>query len=154
MRLLTIGFSGKSAKSFFSILQSAGVQKVVDVRRSNNTLYCGFTRARDLPFLLDRLCGIQYVHEPEFSPSLELLRDYQARMKRNKKDPGAWQEYTVRFLEELSGRPVIDLFEQHSTGFESLCFLCVEPTAEHCHRRLVAEYIGQAVPNGILIEHL
>lgn len=154
MHLFTIGFSGKSSQRFFTTLQAAGVCKVIDVRRSNNTLYCGFTRARDLPFLLERICDIQYVAEPEFSPSLELLRDYQARLKHDKKNPAAWPEYTTRFLQELSSRPIVDLFERHTADCETPCLLCTEPTPEHCHRRLVAEYIKEHAKKDIRIEHL
>jgi len=52
MRIYTIGFAGKSAEQFFTKLRDAGVEKLIDIRRSNNTLYCGFTRRRDLPFFL------------------------------------------------------------------------------------------------------
>ena len=33
------------------------------------------------------------------------------------------------------------------------CLLCSEPTAEHCHRRLVAEYLQAHWPS-VRIEHL
>ncbi len=72
MRIYTIGFAGKSAAAFFAKLKEAGVEKLIDIRRNSNTLYGGFTRARDLPHFLQQLCGIPYVHEPEFAPSAEL----------------------------------------------------------------------------------
>ncbi len=154
MRIYTIGYSGKSAKVFFSRLKEAGVGKVIDIRRSNNTLYAGFTRSRDLPFLLQRICGIDYVHEPEFAPTLELLRGYQARLKQNKKDPEAWPEYVKRFRQEIKSRPILDLFRQHAAGAGDLCLLCMEATAERCHRSLLAEYISAHLKNELEIVHL
>lgn len=154
MRLSTIGFSGKSAEHFFTMLSAAGIQKLIDVRRSNNTLYSGFTRARDLPYLLEKICGIPYIDEPEFAPSLTLLRWYQARLKKNRRNPRLWAEYVKRFAAEIATRPLLKRFEHHSAGCEHVCFLCTEPTAEHCHRRLLAEYIAQHSKHPVEIVHL
>ncbi len=155
MQLHTIGFGGKSAEKFFALLQQAEVQRLIDIRRSNNTLYAGFTRARDLPFLLERIAGIDYVHEPEFAPSLELLRDYQKRLRANKKDPQLWPEYVRRFHAEIAQRPILELFQAHTAGLEQICFLCLEPQPEHCHRRLLAEHIKERSRRGAVeIVHL
>ena len=35
IKIFTIGFSKKSARQFFKILQQAGVKKVVDIRLNN-----------------------------------------------------------------------------------------------------------------------
>jgi uncharacterized protein (DUF488 family) len=35
MKIFTIGFTGKSAETFFTRLKSAGVQRIVDVRLNN-----------------------------------------------------------------------------------------------------------------------
>jgi uncharacterized protein (DUF488 family) len=154
MRLSTIGFSGKSAQRFLTLLCEAGVQKLIDIRRSNNTLYSGFTRARDLPYLLQTICGIPYVYEPDFAPSLSLLRWYQARLKKDKRDPKVWPEYVERFAAEIATRPPLKRFQAHSAGVEHVCFLCAEATAEHCHRRLLAEYIAQHADRPIEVMHL
>ena len=154
MRLSTIGFSCKSAESFFTILAEAGVQKLIDIRRSNNTLYSGFTRARDLPFLLEKICGVAFVYEPDFAPSLTLLRWYQAGLKKDKRDPRLWPEYVRRFTAEIAKRPIIKRFQAHSVGLEHVCFLCTEPTADRCHRRLLAEHIAERAKRPIEIVHL
>ncbi len=154
MRIYTIGFAGKSAAAFFAKLKEAGVEKLIDIRRNSNTLYGGFTRARDLPHFLQQLCGIPYVHEPEFAPSAELLREHQARIRKNKKDPDAWPEYVRRFAEELAARPVCDAFARHAAGAGNVCFLCAEPTPDRCHRRLLAEYLRDHTDAGLEIVHL
>ena len=154
MRICTIGFSGKSAQQFFVCLTNAGVEQLIDVRRSNNTLYSGFTRMRDLPYFLGRLCQITYIHEPDFAPSLELLRDYQSRLKRNKKDPDAWPAFADRFTEEISARPIVDLFRHHVSDVTTVCLLCSEATEHHCHRRLLAEHIRGNLNDEIEIKHL
>ena len=42
MRVLTIGFTKKSAQRFFHLLRSAGVKRVVDVRLNNASQLAGF----------------------------------------------------------------------------------------------------------------
>jgi uncharacterized protein (DUF488 family) len=154
MRVCTIGFSGKSAETFFETLRNAGVEKVIDIRRSNNTLYSGFTRSRDLPYFLEHLCGIAYVHEPEFAPSLALLRDYQKQPKNKRANTDAWLDFENRFKDEIAHRPIMPLFQQHTSGTNTVCLLCTESTPDHCHRRLLAEYIEQGNDDAIEILHL
>jgi uncharacterized protein (DUF488 family) len=154
MRVYTIGYAGKSAKTFFNQLKDAGVARLIDIRRSNNTLYSGFTRSRDLPFFLSRLCDIEYVEEPEFAPSIELLRQYQARMKKNKKDAAAWPEYAQRFSVEIEARPIVELFRKHAAGTANVCLLCAEAKPECCHRSVLAEHLKTKLRGEIEIVHL
>jgi len=69
MKLFTIGFTKKSAEEFFTRLQKAGVQCVVDVRLNNTSQIAGFAKARDLKYFLKEICKIEYVHKPEFAPT-------------------------------------------------------------------------------------
>ena len=154
MRVHTIGFSGKSAEAFFAILSDAAVERVLDIRRSHNTLYAGFTRSRDLPYFLTQLCGIEYVHEPDFAPSLELLRAYQARLKKDKYDPTAWADFSTQYLAEIGDRPVVEHFVRHSAGVGNVCLLCMEPTADKCHRRLLVEFLAANDTLDLEIVHL
>ena len=41
------------------------------------------------------------------------------------------------------------LFER----YRAPCLLCSEPTPEHCHRRLLAEYLAEQL-GGIVVTHL
>ena len=105
--------------------------------------------------MLARICQVDYVHEPDFAPSVELLRGYQARMKANKKDATAWPAFADRFLSEIRDRPILDLFRQHTQGLSSVCFLCTESEADRCHRRLLAEYVVDQSPGeSIEVVHL
>lgn len=131
MKLYTIGYAKKPAQEFFETLKRAGVKKLVDIRRWNNGQLAGFARAEHLPFLLDEISGISYKEMKELAPSPKLLDDYKNRRC-------DWAEYEMRFLAQLSNDGWIDILER--SFFEELCcLLCSEPSAEHCHRRLVAE---------------
>ena len=153
MRLLTIGFKGKPAKEFFGALKTAGVQKLLDIRRRNVSQLAGFTKGPDLRFFLEQCFGIAYEHIPDFGPSEELLKEYRARLGKKKKDDAAWEFYVERFRNEILSPEVRDRFKKATDGLETVCLLCSEETAERCHRRLLAEYLRDNL-DGIDIHHL
>ena len=132
MTLFTIGFTKKSAERFFESLREAGVCRVVDVRLNNSSQLAGFSKRDDLKYFLKAICGIEYAHLPEFAPTQEILDEY-------KKEEGSWHRYETLYLELLreraAGRTMMREF------FDGACLLCSEATPEHCHRRLLAEYL-------------
>ncbi len=80
------------------------------------------------------MLSIEYVHLPELAPTQEMLDQY-------KKDHGDWLEYENKFLALMSDRKVEDTLDRKL--IDGGCLLCSEPTPEHCHRRLVAEYLKE-----------
>jgi uncharacterized protein (DUF488 family) len=152
MKLFTIGFKGRSAENFFRTLKNAGAQKLIDVRRKNASQLAGFTKGPDLRYFLQECFGIAYEHIPEFGPSEELLKEYQSRLGKKKKDDAAWAYYVEKFSEEVLSQAIFERFQRATAGFESVCLLCSEESAERCHRRLLAEHLKKHLPN-IEVEH-
>ena len=134
LRTFTIGFTKKSAEQFFTKLQQAGVQRVVDVRLNNSSQLAGFAKRDDLQFFLKGLYGIEYVHVPELAPTKDILDAY-------KKNNGDWSVYEREFLELLDKRRIHDSIPRELIA--GGCLLCSEHLPEHCHRRLVLEYLAQ-----------
>lgn len=143
-KLFTIGFTKKNAKTFFSKLRSAGITKLIDIRLNNVSQLAGFAKRDDLIFFLHELCNCSYQHMPEFAPTKEILDAY-------KKKQIDWDAYVNRF-----SKLIIDRNIEKKIGKDELnnaCLLCSEPTPEHCHRRLVAEYLKDKFGD-IEIKHL
>jgi uncharacterized protein (DUF488 family) len=69
VEIYTIGFTQKSAREFFGALSAAGIRRLIDVRLNNSSQLAGFTKKDDLIFFLDRICGAEYLHEPQLAPS-------------------------------------------------------------------------------------
>ena len=134
MKLSTIGFTRKPARRFFELLRQSGARRVVDVRLNNGSQLAGFTKKDDLPFFLDELCGMEYVHLPALAPTKEILDDYK---KRN----GDWATYEDRFLVLMRERRIEETVPREIVA--DGCLLCSEDKPHHCHRRLVAEYLNQ-----------
>ena len=144
VRLYTMGFTRKHAEEFFSTLLAAGVRRVVDVRLNNVSQLAGFTKRTDLPYFLRIIGQIEYVHLPELAPTQEILDAY-------KKKGATWQEYEDHFFRLMAERRIEERVSPDV--LDGGCLLCSEPTPEHCHRRLVAEYLQQHWGN-VEIHHL
>ena len=144
MKLFTIGFTKKSAETFFTRLKNAGVRRLVDVRLNNVSQLAGFTKKDDLRYFTKAICNIEYVHLPELAPTADILDPY--KKARN----GDWGLYEQQFLELMRAQHI------ETTPREILeggCLLCSEEKPHHCHRRLVAEYLKQRWPD-VEIEHI
>lgn len=145
MEVYTIGFTQKTAPRFFGLLRNAGIRRLVDVRLNNQSQLAGFTRKNDLPFFLQELCDAEYMHIPMLAPTKEILNAY-------KKSKGSWKDYEESFLALLASRKVEEQLD-HNIFTVPTVLLCSEPTAEHCHRRLVLEYLGNHW-DGLTIHHI
>lgn len=147
MNIYTIGFSGKNAETFFGLLKLHQIQTLVDIRLNNRSQLAGFTKATDLPYFLQTICNISYQHLPELAPDAELLKDYQNKIV-------DWMGYQTRFTALLKARQADAIIkEQWRIWDKPVCLLCSEPTAEQCHRRLIAERIAR-LHKGTQIIHL
>jgi uncharacterized protein (DUF488 family) len=144
LKIFTIGFTKKPAREFFGKLRRPGLVRLVDVRLNNVSQLAGFSKRDDLAFFCESVLGIQYIHLPQLAPTQELLDAY-------KKAKGEWGEYEAKFLALMAERKVQETLELDA--IEGGCLLCSEPTPEHCHRRLVAEYFQQRWPE-VEIEHI
>ena len=142
--LYTIGFAKKRAEDFFSLLKANSIRTLIDVRLNNISQLAGFTKKDDLRYFLKEICGIDYVYEPAFAPTQEILDAY-------KKKCISWSQYEADYKILLKQRRVENLIKDES--IDMACLLCSEPTAEKCHRRLLAEYF-KALNQNIRIKHL
>jgi uncharacterized protein (DUF488 family) len=139
MEIYTIGFTQTTAEHFFGRLKEAGVRRLLDVRLNHSSQLAGFAKAKDLPYFLRELIGAGYEHQPLLAPTQQLLDDY-------KKSHGSWASYEVDFLKLMRQRRIEA--ELDRSDFEvQTALLCSEATAEHCHRRLVCEYLAEYWPD-------
>ncbi|MPZ21309.1 MAG: DUF488 family protein [Luteitalea sp.] len=134
MKIFTIGFTKKSARTFFTKLRESGALRVVDVRLNNVSQLAGFAKKDDLQFFLREICHMDYVHLPILAPTAEMLDTY-------KKKKGEWSAYERDFLALMKSRDIENNIprEQIADG----CLLCSEEKPHNCHRRLVAEYLRE-----------
>lgn len=149
-KICTIGYTKKSAEDFFKLLKDAGVTLLVDIRLRSGYGTTGFTFPRDLGYFC-KIHGIDYDKRLELAPTDEILNAY-----RDDKD---WKKYVESFTRLLGRRKSFAIQKVRNVFYgkhEIICLLCSEPTADKCHRRLVAQSFKMFVENGqdIEIQHL
>ena len=133
MEIYTAGFTHTSAERFFERLRGAGIRRLIDVRLNNVSQLAGFSKRDDLAYFLRVICDADYLHEPLLAPTQELLDGY-------RKAKGSWEDYERRFLALMDERRIAERLDRRLFDVPAV-LLCSEATAEHCHRRLVAEYL-------------
>jgi uncharacterized protein (DUF488 family) len=142
--LFTIGFTRKNARAFFSVLKQARVRRIVDVRLHNSGQLAGFTKRDDLAYFLRSINNADYVHLPLLAPTADMLRAYRG-------GDNSWDDYAKAFAALMRSRRIDKVLRNEILDRD--CLLCSEPTPEHCHRRIVAEYF-QRHWKDLSVEHL
>jgi uncharacterized protein (DUF488 family) len=140
MEIFTIGFTQTSAEDFFGRLRSHRIERLLDVRLNNRSQLAGFAKRDDLAYFLRELVDVSYEHAPSLAPSSEILDAYKKRRDM------PWQEYEERFLQLMRERRVEDELNPRDFNQRTV-LLCSEATPEHCHRRLVVEYLAEHWPS-------
>jgi uncharacterized protein (DUF488 family) len=135
VEIYTIGFAGRSAESFFEALKAAGIDRLIDVRLNNTSQLAGFTKKADLEYFLREICGADYVHETVLAPTEELLKAYRSKAI-------SWDEYERRFWSLMAERRIEERLAPSLFATKAV-LLCSEKTADHCHRRLIVEYLDR-----------
>ncbi len=136
--VFTIGFTKKTAAEFFEKLHAAGIKRIIDVRLNKASQLAGFSKRGDLQYFLKQILNVDYLEAPLLAPTQELLDAY-------KKKKGYWEDYEREFLQLMRDRRVEEKIDRSMLA--GGCLLCSEDTAEHCHRRLVLEYLQRCWGN-------
>jgi len=145
MKIFTIGFTRKSAKEFFNLLKQNEIERIIDIRLHNTNQLAGFTKKEDLKFFLKEILGCEYYHFEFLAPTEEIIKAY--------RETGDWVGYEKGYFQLLEERQVAKRLDKKFFEEKACCLLCSEPTPEHCHRRLVAEYLAKLWGN-VEIIHL
>lgn len=134
IQLFTIGLAQTTAENFFTSLRNAGVKRMIDVRLNNTSQLAGFSKKEDLRFFLREVLDIDYIHVPELAPTQDILDTF-------KKHKGKWEVYEQEFNSLMAKRGIENVISRDTANLG--CLLCSEKKPHHCHRRLVAEYLGK-----------
>jgi uncharacterized protein (DUF488 family) len=139
MEIFTIGFTQTTAEDFFGRLKSHRIERLLDVRLNNRSQLAGFAKRNDLAYFLRELVGAEYEHAPLLAPSQEILDAYK------KQKSISWLQYEERFMALMRDRRIEHQLDCGEFARRTV-LLCSEATAEHCHRRLVVEYLSSHWP--------
>lgn len=133
MKIYTIGFTKKSAQDFFTLIQKSKTSKLIDVRLNTTSQLAGFAKKDDLKFFLKEICGVEYIHLPDLTPTKDILGKYQ-------KKEISWKQYEDSFMNLMAKRNIERIIKAEE--LDNGCLLCSEHEPHFCHRRLVIEYLN------------
>jgi uncharacterized protein (DUF488 family) len=143
-KVFTIGFTGKSAKKFFSLLEENRIKKLIDVRLNNVSQLAAFAKKDDLNFFLQRILSCDYIHRPDLAPTETILKNYKTKII-------SWDVYAAEYNKLLDSRNIVSHLKKND--IINSVFLCSEDRPTYCHRRLLIEYL-QKQWNDFEIIHL
>jgi uncharacterized protein (DUF488 family) len=147
MQIYTLGFIKKTAEEFFTLIKENKIELLLDIRTNKQTQLPGLTKGRDLEFFLNEICHCQYVYEPLFTPTKQLVEDYL-------EGKVTWSEYEEIFNETMEERKIEQIFQEKYMHFNRICLLCNEQDPRNCHRRLVAERLQDKLQSEVEIIHI
>ena len=131
-KIYTIGFTGKTAREFFDLLNSTDAKYLADTRLNNNSQLAGFTKKGNIEYFVEKLTRLKYIELPLLAPEKEMFQQY-------RKD-GDWELYESRYNQLLERRSASETIDRALLD-KGAILLCSERTPEKCHRRLAAEYL-------------
>ena len=136
MRIFTIGYEGATMPEFVAALQSAGVERVIDVRALPLSRRPGFSKT-PLRGALEE-AGIDYVH----LKALGTPADGRAAARSRRHDDMARIYAGQLELPEAiaQGAQMLELAREKPSAL-----LCFEREPKHCHRRLLLEAVAAGV---------
>jgi uncharacterized protein (DUF488 family) len=147
-RIATIGVYEWDAGTFIAALDEARVTKVFDIRQRRGVRGARYSwaNAQRLQLLVAEN-RIGYEYHPELAPTTELRHlqyredDRQGVGKRNRERlaPEYVREYTEDILDLVALEPLVRQMPVHGIG----ALMCVEATAQACHRSLVAQRLHE-----------
>lgn len=146
--IATVGVYEFDAAGFIQALDEAGVTQVLDIRQRRGVRGSEYAwaNAQRLQGLLAE-ARIAYVYHPELAPDTEMRQlqyrddDRQGVGKRSRVrlSPDYVRAYTEEVLDLVPLEPVVQGLPVHGIG----ALLCVEATAQACHRSLVAQRLAE-----------
>ena len=145
MNVYTIGFTEKSAKTFFTLLKENGVLRIIDVRLNNVSQLAGFAKKNDLIYFLKELSNADYIHVPELTPTKLILDAY-----KNKEI--TWSIYEEKFTNLMAQRSIERTIDRNI--LDGGCLLCSEHLPHHCHRKIVVDYLNKHWNMALKVTHL
>jgi uncharacterized protein (DUF488 family) len=146
--IATIGVYEFDAASFIRALDGAGVTLVIDIRQRRGVRGSEYAWANSQR-LQALLAGarIGYEYHPELAPDTEMrqlqyredARQGVGKRSRVRLSPEYIRVYTEEILDLAPLEPLVRRLPVHGIG----ALLCVEATAEACHRSLVAARLAE-----------
>lgn len=125
-----------SAQDFFSTLLKQKTDLVLDVRLKNSNQLCGFTKSKDLAYLVPQITGARYIHDLRLAPEEKLLDRYLQHWY-------SWEAYAKEYKTLLQARKIHSVFQETYGTYNSICLLGTATKKRRSHSEVLAAYLSK-----------
>ncbi|NJP41585.1 DUF488 domain-containing protein [Oscillospiraceae bacterium HV4-5-C5C] len=132
--ILAISAYQTSAEAFFTTIREARADLVLDVRLHNESQLAGFSKQRDLAWLVPALCQADYVCDRFFAPEPGLLSRY---IKREL----SWDTYAGAYRNQMQAADVSGYFIQHYGQYRRVCLIGTATKKRRSHSEVLQELL-------------
>lgn len=149
MQVFTIGVYGYTRETFLAALKDAGIDVLIDIRRRRGVRGPDYTFANSQRLQEEMAeLGIRYIHEIALAPGEDIVHQ---QIAHDTEHGGSIRKRTelLPSFREAYHRTVLDhfgfaaFFADNHIQNGNICLMCVERTAEACHRGMVAEKLHE-----------
>jgi hypothetical protein len=134
--IFTLSAYETSAEQFFDALLCRKADLVLDVRLKNTNQLCGFTRQKDLEYLIPQITGAAYVHDLRFAPTPELLDRYRKHWNWI-----GWEEYREQYDALMRKRGAEFAFRSSYGTYSAVCILGTATKKRRSHSEALVELL-------------
>jgi len=135
-KLYTLSAYETSAQDFFESLRENKIDLVLDVRLKNSNQLCGFTKRKDLEYLIPAITGAAYVHDLRFAPDDVLLERYLHKWC-------SWQEYSETYQAQMRKNKIPALFKALYGSYKNICILGTATKKRRSHSEALEELLSK-----------
>lgn len=140
-RIFTCSAYETSAADFFELLRSQHPDLVLDVRLKNTNQLCGFTKQKDLEYLIPALTNAVYAHDLRFAPSANLLDKYLKHWI-------DWDAYRDQYLEQLHDSDALTAYTHNYAKYSCICILGTATRKRRSHSEILVQLLQETLPGG------
>ena len=133
--IYTLSAYETTARAFFEKLRLEQAGLLLDVRLKNTNQLCGFTKGKDLEYLVPALTGAVYVHDLRFAPDPGLLERYL-------KQRCSWEEYKLLYQQQMQAQNITALFQADYGAYASVCLLGTATRKRRSHSEALAQLLA------------
>ena len=130
----TLSAYGTTAGDFFGFLTGHEIDLVLDVRLKNTNQLCGFTKRKDLEYLVPALTHAGYVHDLRFAPAPELLEKYLSHWI-------DWERYKTEYRVQMEKNRAAEIFKKEYGRYTAVCILGTATRKRKSHSEALAELL-------------
>jgi uncharacterized protein YeaO (DUF488 family) len=124
-----------TARDFFGFLTEHKIDLVLDVRLKNANQLCGFTKKKDLEYLVPALTHAAYVHDLRFAPEPELLEKYLNHWIN-------WEQYKKEYRLQMEKNKAAAVFKKEYGMYAAVCILGTATKKRRSHSEVLEELLA------------